>query len=142
MKNSLPHSRLISVAAELVRGQNLAEWFDIDRLPKWARDNIEKVSDRQKELAVVIRENADQLRQELVTAQETIARLEKENNDLKLSLSSGGGKPSSAGPVLNAMKDRIAELKAKALELEGVRACSCDPSPEEKEIMRIIDEKY
>jgi len=40
------------------------------------------------------------------------------------------------------MKDRIAELKAKALELEGARACSCDPSPEEKEIMRIIDEKY
>jgi len=140
MKNSLPHSRLISVAAELVRGKS---WDVLEaRLSKRAQDALEMILDRHIELAVVIRENADQLRQELVTAQETIARLEKENNDLKRSLSDGGGRPSSAGYVLNAMKDRIAELKAKALELEGVRARSCDPSPEEKEIMRIIDEKY
>ena len=140
MKNSPPHSRLISVAAELVRGKS---WDVLEaRLSKRAQDALEMILDRHIELAVVIRENADQLRQELVTAQETIARLEKENNDLKRSLSDGGGRPSSAGYVLNAMKDRIAELKAKALELEGVRACSCDPSPEEKEIMRIIDEKY
>ena len=140
MKNSLPHSRLISVAAELVRGKS---WDVLEaRLSKRAQDALEMILDRHIELAVVIRENADQLRQELVTAQETIARLEKENNDLKRSLSDGGGRPSSAGYVLNAMKDRIAELKAKALELEDVRACSCDPSPEEKEIMRIIDEKY
>ena len=119
MKNSPPHSRLISVAAELVRGQNLTEWFDIDRLPKWARDNIEKVSDRQKELAVVIRENADQLRQELVTAQETIEQLKEENTALKMNLSNGGGKPSSAGPVLKAMKDRIEELKAELAELRS-----------------------
>jgi hypothetical protein len=36
--------RLISVAAELVRGPNLDERFDLDdRLPKWVRANIERI---------------------------------------------------------------------------------------------------
>lgn len=40
-----------------------------------------------------------------------VQELEDENTALKLNLSSGGGKQSSAGYVLNAMKDRIEELK-------------------------------
>jgi len=117
MKNSLPHSRLISVAAELVRGKS---WDVLEaRLSKRAQDALEMILDRHIELAVVIRENADQLRQELVTAQETIEQLKEENTALKMNLSNGGGKPSSAGPVLKAMKDRIEELKAELAELRS-----------------------
>ena len=89
-----------------------------------------------------LKNETEELKSQLASSVGRVEELEDENTALKLSLSSGGGKQSSAGYVLNAMKDRIAELKAKALELEGARACSCDPSPEEKEIMRIIDEKY
>ena len=83
-----------------------------------------------------------ELEARLDSAKSELAELRSNSYTPERSLSDGGGRPSSAGYVLNAMKDRIAELKAKALELEGVRARSCDPSPEEKEIMRIIDEKY
>ena len=109
MKNSLPHSRLISVAAELVRKGVVSLGEREASLPKWAQAAIEGGFDRQRELAVVIRENADQLFQELVTAQETIEQL----------------------------KARLLEWERDAEGfLEVYR------SPEEKEIMRIIDEKY
>lgn len=65
MNNKQPHHRLISVAAELARGPNLDERFDLDdRLPKSALRNIERICDRQRELCCIIRDNADKLRQE------------------------------------------------------------------------------
>ena len=75
-KQPQPHERLISVAAKLARGPSLDERFDLDgRLPKWALDNIERICDRQRELACIIRDNTDLLRRELLDAQKTIEQL-------------------------------------------------------------------
>lgn len=58
-----PYKRLLSVAAELVRGPNLDERFDIDGLlPKWATTNVDLICDRQRELCCIIRDGADNLR--------------------------------------------------------------------------------
>ena len=62
MKPKPPNERLISIAAELVRGPNLDERFDLDdRLPKWAAANVERICDRQRELAIAVQDCTDKL---------------------------------------------------------------------------------
>lgn len=57
-----PHTKLISIAAELVRGPHLDERFDLDdRLPKWALANIERICERQRQLAIIVRVEVDRL---------------------------------------------------------------------------------
>ena len=57
-----PNERLIGIAAELALGPNLDERFDLDdRLPRWAVANVERICDRQRELALAIRDCTDKL---------------------------------------------------------------------------------
>jgi hypothetical protein len=72
------HRKLIATAAELARGPNLDERFDLeDRLPRWITANIDKICDRQRDLAIAIKVNADKLQQRIRVLEDVVAAAEK-----------------------------------------------------------------